>query len=164
MDPYLAMKHYVDFLSEILPSWCEASSKDARNRHKGMGPVFSTMADMGEEEDDTEEESVLHAFAGQDQVEDMVLLLDQGCEVDLRDGQGCTALHFGADRGAVAAMKLLMQRGADINATDLNGQTPLHYAYLCGRDEAVQLLLSNGADPTIMDKDGHTPEEVVDHQ
>lgn len=53
--------------------------------------------------------------------------------VDIADGNGCTALHHGAERGAVAALRLLMKYGADPNKTDNHGTSLLHRAVIQGK-------------------------------
>ena len=66
-------------------------------------------------------------------------LLGNGADVNVVDGQGCTALHWAADRGRLGMIRMLLQYGADVGATNADGQTPLHYAVICDQQEVIAL-------------------------
>jgi ankyrin repeat protein len=62
-------------------------------------------------------------------VESLKLLLDNGGEINAKDGtRGQTPLHGAAFWGWNAAVQLLVDRGADLNAKDNNGKTPVDSA------------------------------------
>jgi len=62
-------------------------------------------------------------------VESLKLLLDNGGEINAKDGiRGQTPLHGAAFWGWNAAVQLLVDRGADLNAKDNNGKTPIDSA------------------------------------
>jgi hypothetical protein len=52
-------------------------------------------------------------------------ILDRGCDVDIRNEDGGTALHAAAFLGRADVAHLLMERGAELQAKDNNGQTPM---------------------------------------
>jgi hypothetical protein len=51
------------------------------------------------------------------------VLLDHGARLDVRDGQGQTALMWAAERGNSEMVRYLIQRGADITLKDHQGLT-----------------------------------------
>ena len=84
-------------------------------------------------------------------------LLDQGAQVDARNGQGRTALMFAATGSFPETVSLLLERGADPNATDkAEGWSPLMFAAAEGNRTVAERLLEHGADPTLTDRDGET--------
>jgi len=70
--------------------------------------------------------------------------------VEVRDGEGRTALHWGAAEG-----------GSDLDATDDEGLTPLHHAARDGSASMVRLLLSLGADASARDHAGDRPTDLA---
>lgn len=88
------------------------------------------------------------------------ILLACGCEIDLSDSWGATALFFAAQSGKVVMVRELLRRGANPNVkvgAYIDGpsdRTPLH---VCSHAQAAQLLLQYGADPYAKDSYGQTP-------
>jgi ankyrin repeat protein len=77
--------------------------------------------------------------------------------VNVRDGEGMTALHHAVQGGHSELAELLLDRGSDISAVDAWSQTPLHIAAYEGNPALVALLLARGADVTARDMRGRTP-------
>ncbi len=80
------------------------------------------------------------------------LLLDNGADVDARDGDGRTALLSAAWDGNVELVWFLLDKGADARAMDNRKSTALDLtmggsASARQRTEIVSLLLDGGADP-----------------
>jgi len=91
-------------------------------------------------------------------------LLDQGAQVDARNGQGRTALMFAATGSFPETVSLLLKRSADPNATDkAEGWSPLMFAAAEGNREVTEQLLEHGADPTLTDRDGETARTFADN-
>jgi ankyrin repeat protein len=63
--------------------------------------------------------------------------------VDLRDGNGQTALHRATENGHDEIIRILIENGIDVNARDVNGQTALHLASKNGSGAAVGVLLGS---------------------
>ncbi|QEG21618.1 acyltransferase family protein [Mariniblastus fucicola] len=61
-------------------------------------------------------------FGGQPEIVEM--LLDQGADVNQRNGDGGTALHTAAFMGNAEEAKLLIDAGADVEAKDASGRSP----------------------------------------
>ncbi|KTG39514.1 hypothetical protein cypCar_00044121, partial [Cyprinus carpio] len=82
-------------------------------------------------------------------------LIQDGCEVDVRDGASWTPLMIvSVITGDTAAASLLITAGADVNVQDRNGKTPLMVAVLNNYEHLVKILLENGADPNIQNQAG----------
>ena len=85
------------------------------------------------------------------QREDLViLLLDQGADINAMSSMYGSALASAAFRGSRRMVSLLLDRGANINATDGKYVTPLTAAVLGEKEDMVILLLDRGADINTM--------------
>lgn len=104
-------------------------------------------------------------------VECIRLLLAHGANVNLRDGDGRTALLDAAavtseseiDEGSHGAsertLRLLLDSGADVNAQDAKGMTALMYLFLSTMEQTAageRLLLDHGADVNRRNNRGET--------
>lgn len=87
----------------------------------------------------------LQRAAGRGDTAQVQQLLDQGIDVNARDGNNNTALICAAGSGNTETVDLLLKRGADVNAIDDGGWTALIRAAFRGHAECVKLLLAHGA-------------------
>ena len=69
----------------------------------------------------------LHLLAEKGRVDIMAVLLDNGADIEAKDGHGYTPLFYTFEYYPQAT-KFLIERGADIEARNSNGETPLFYA------------------------------------
>jgi ankyrin repeat protein len=84
-------------------------------------------------------------------------LLAQKVDVNVRQGDGSTALHWAAYRDDVEIARLLIKAGADVKAkTRIDDFTPLLLAAKNGNAAMVELLLKAGADPNTATGTGAT--------
>jgi hypothetical protein len=85
------------------------------------------------------------------------ILLDQGVDVNLRDGYGRTALHWaimGCSRveknelmeAYLALTEYLIMSGADVAARDVFGNTPMMYQEFSPHELLAQALIDGGAE------------------
>ncbi|XP_048858508.1 ankyrin repeat domain-containing protein 46-like [Brienomyrus brachyistius] len=81
-------------------------------------------------------------------------LLESGCDPNVRDSRGRTAIHLASARGCVGLCRLLHKFGADLQATDNQGNTALH---LCGHVDIIRFLVSSGLKADICNHNGATP-------
>lgn len=90
-------------------------------------------------------QTLLHLATWKDSVAAVDFLLENGAEIEIRDGKGHTPLHSAAAWNGKNVAQLLIERGANINAQSESAQTPLHCAARSGNLEIAQLLLDWGA-------------------
>lgn len=85
----------------------------------------------------------------------LLLLWQQGAQVNTRDHCGWSPLHEACNHGYMEVVKMLLEHGAAVNdpgGIHCDGITPLHDAAVNGQAEVVQVLLEYGADVSIVDK------------
>ena len=91
--------------------------------------------------------SLLHRMAMEGNFEIGKLLIENGAEIDIKDGKwGSSPLLFAAQAGKTRFVELLLNFGADLNSKSGNGKTALHFASAEGRIDTVKLLLHHGID------------------
>ena len=61
----------------------------------------------------------------------LLVCLNLGLPVDVRDNYGNTILVIACQNGNKRVAKAVLRRGANINARNHKGNTPLHYCYHC---------------------------------
>ncbi|CAH9123448.1 unnamed protein product [Cuscuta epithymum] len=88
----------------------------------------------------------IHAFAREEDDNNLIKCIESGVRVDLKDSEGQTPLHWAVDRGHLNTTKVLLSKNANVNEKDSEGQGPLHYAAVCERKDIAQLLVKNNAD------------------
>ncbi len=90
------------------------------------------------------------------------LLLANGANVHITDGDNRSLLHIACDNGDISFVKYLVEKGVSLKGKDKNGWTPLHIA--CGPAddyELVYYLIQNGADIYAYDANQHTPLDLA---
>ena len=68
------------------------------------------------------------------------ILLNNGVDVNTRDGNGMTGLMKSAMNGYAELMNLFIQKGADLSMTDNSGRNFLHYVAWFGKVNAPNLM------------------------
>lgn len=85
-------------------------------------------------------------------------LLQQGVDVNARDGTGQTALHWAAVRGSLPVIETLLRNNGDPELRDNRGYTVCHVAAQYGQAAVLyHLALMWGIDVDSPDSDGRTP-------
>lgn len=77
------------------------------------------------------------------------LLLENGADINSKDGHGQTALMNAAHAGQVALVRLLIEKGADLDTTAKYNLSALMLALIMHHAEAAQLLIEAGADVNL---------------
>lgn len=90
----------------------------------------------------------------------VMLLLNNGADLSIRDENRRTALMLAARNGHSECLGALLDNNADLDAVDKNRNTALSYAARYGHAECVNLLLQNqaGITPNNM---GQTPLDIA---
>jgi ankyrin repeat protein len=90
--------------------------------------------------------SSLHLAAKNGHLMVVIVLLDNGCNIDFVDRDGWTALHYACYSGHESIVLTLIYHGANVNIMDKNGITPLMIAARNGQHTISEILLFNQAD------------------
>ncbi|XP_076436736.1 uncharacterized protein LOC143276189 [Babylonia areolata] len=86
----------------------------------------------------------------------MEFLLDNGADINGRNGCGLTPLMLASYTGQLEAVQLLHSREADLNIRDHVGKTAVHRAAEGQHSFVLQFLLTKGADINALDRFGRT--------
>lgn len=84
----------------------------------------------------------------------LLSLLDNGADIESRNGILSTPLHYASLRSNTACLSILLDRGANMEAKDHRGYTPLLIAAKTGNIIALDALLQKGANPLARTNDG----------
>lgn len=107
--------------------------------------------------------SFLAYAVGQDHVELVSFILENGGNLSQRDtnrNTGCLPLH---SVESVAMLKLLIAAGADVTSRCNNGRTLLHYTAKTGLPELAKYLVDNKlVDPDLLDRKGESALDYSD--
>ena len=110
------------------------------------------------EERDKHGRTRLHYAARNGNIDDLLILMEQGADVEARDNDGRTPLHWAAIMCQVDVIALLVSVfKADLEAVDKENSSPLFYAIIDSGDEkTIGLLIQLGANPNAKAADGVT--------
>lgn len=134
------------------------------------------------DDEDPQDSSSLHKAAQAGNEAQVRKILADGCDVNLENNDGHTALYAASMKSRegivrillqhkaivnttnnpllvvkdVATAKLLIQANGNLHARDEYGNTPLHKAILIGNKELIQLYLSFGSKIHVTTATGHT--------
>ena len=75
---------------------------------------------------DSQDSTVLHMAALNNDVKTAKLCLDHGADVNTMKSKETTPLHIAATKGNLEMAELLMSRGAGVNIKDGDSKAPLH--------------------------------------
>jgi len=106
--------------------------------------------------------SALHQAAGQGNIDELKLLIEQGADVDEQTQFGRTPLSIASWHKQVSAVEILLEEGASVNVMDNPGLTPLHLVFspIGGPSDCetiVDLLTAHGAEVNAQTNKGETP-------
>ena len=106
--------------------------------------------------------SPLHYAALSNDVAAAAMLLNDGADPDVADGEGFTPLHFAAQEHSVDVARLLLDRGATVDAVNAFGNTPLWTATYNSKwdwraflDGAFDELIAKGTPDLVIDLRGN---------
>ena len=161
----------------LFDRWVERPLEDGtlkvtpRERHRFFVDRSTVIDAMNEVESGSADKAVIRVEAvsddmltpaqkgalAQGNIEQIKQFLDQGTQVNARDGEGITALMIASYHGQKSVVNMLIELGADINASEyVDGRTALIDASISGQIEMVKLLLDRGADINAKNLEGWT--------
>lgn len=158
----LAMKGYIQHLTQLKPLWDQCSEGDDYKPQKGSWVSVSTFAH--EEDLATEDKSIVDFIkeGNLTELEKSLANPEVPSIVNELDDEGLGLVHWAADRGNERVLKLILAvPGIDIDLRDAGGQTALHYASSCGNRDCVKVLVDSGADRNAKDDEGESCEDVA---
>ena len=83
----------------------------------------------------------LHAAAQNGHLDICRLLIDEGAQLEAKEGEDMTPLYLAARGGHVEIVRLLCDCGADVEAHSYEGWRPLQYAAYHGHISVVKELI-----------------------
>ena len=145
----------IDTIRMLIQNNADISAKDQRdqnvlhkaaNHPEALKELIKIMKEKGKDlinEQDTQEETALHAsvLAGNNQ--SIEVLISNRADVFLCNNKERTVLHMAAEKGFIEIVKKLAKDFDDLLVeTDEKGETALHLATLSKREEVVKFLCS----------------------
>ncbi len=104
----------------------------------------------------------LHAYARTDCTDTVRLLLDNGADVNSRNGAGSTPLHLAAAYASILMVKVLIgEANATVDIQDNDGFTPTHRAASLNRRPIIDMLIGYGADLEVRNNLGMTVLDTI---
>ena len=111
--------------------------------------------------------TVIYDIINHNNLELIKIILNNGCDANLRDINGDTPLSVLIDEGVkikrprdrelfIERLVFLLKFRVDVNSVDLDGKTVFHKAIISNDLEVVEKLLTKKADLNIKDKQGRT--------
>lgn len=89
--------------------------------------------------------TALMSAAANGRTECLLVLIDNGANVNARKESGKTALMLAAKYGQSSCVHELVLHGADVDLMDNRGNTAMSLAHICGHTGVVQQLVDLGA-------------------
>lgn len=101
--------------------------------------------------------SSLQQAAKDGKVDELILLLKRGHDVNSQDNFGTTPLHLACFHRQIECVSALLENHAEINCRDIFGRTPLLHAARNGHKSIMLMLLKKGAEINPKSNTGETP-------
>lgn len=74
-------------------------------------------------------------------------LIENGYDINMKDGYGGNALEWAAQENRISNAKMLIEGGCDVNNLNGDGMTALYTACAEGNADMARLLIDNNAEP-----------------
>lgn len=84
-------------------------------------------------------------------------LIEEGADINEKDGLGYTPLHYATYNGHALVAKALLKKGVDVKSYDKTQGTPLHNAVMGDQPQMFAMLVEAGADIHALDSGKRTP-------
>ena len=126
----------------------------------GSADAYLALVNYGATSDKVDKDGLaaVHCAASRGHKECLSILITLcGADVNMRDGNGCTALFYTVTLGYVECTELLLSSGADTNIRDRKGRTPSHCGAAKGQLETLKLLKHYDANLCFENDKGELP-------
>ena len=126
----------------------------------GSADAYLALVNYGASSDNVDKDGLaaIHCAASRGHKECLSILITLcGADVNLRDGNGCTALFYTVTLGYVECTELLLSSGADTDIRDRKGRTPSHCGAAKGQLETLKLLKHYDANLCFENDKGELP-------
>ncbi|XP_019555310.2 uncharacterized protein LOC109424595 [Aedes albopictus] len=87
----------------------------------------------------------------------MLLLLEKGADINIRNTEGWSALHYAVHHKRIAIAKFLIDEGIDVNSINKNKWNALHISCNNGDADMTKVLIQRGAQLDIQTNEGRSP-------
>lgn len=84
-----------------------------------------------------------------------------GCDPDLQNNYGDTALHTAARYGHAGVTRILISAKCRVSEQNKNGDTALHIAAAMGRRKLTRILLEADCDKSVRNKQNETARDIA---
>ncbi len=105
---------------------------------KSQNHFHGVMADINAQ--DEHGQTALFKAVGDNRIEDVIMLMNNGADLEIADNEQCTPLHNAIKFGNIRSAALLIAHGAQGQLKNKIGKTPLEYAKVVENEELVSLL------------------------
>ena len=89
------------------------------------------------------------------------LLITRGCNVDMQNNSGATALIEASYYGHMEVCELLITRGCNVDMQDKDGRTALMWASYLGQIPVMISLIEAGCDYSLRNKEGKSAMDIL---
>ncbi|XP_062523915.1 ankyrin repeat domain-containing protein 6-like isoform X2 [Corticium candelabrum] len=108
--------------------------------------------------------TALHCAASCNHSKVVRILLENGCDSNIRSQCGLTPLHCATLENHCEVVRILLENGCNVNIPNNGGETALHCAAYDNQSKVVCILLENGCDANIKNNDGETALEIAEKE
>ncbi|UCC13025.1 MAG: ankyrin repeat domain-containing protein [candidate division WOR-3 bacterium] len=99
----------------------------------------------------------LYGAVRSDSLNTVMLLVEDGADLNIPDDNGVTPLHLAVGKGNNEIARYLISKGAALSKEDRYERTELHTASVMGMHDLANTLVDAGSDVSAQDRFGQTP-------
>ena len=103
-------------------------------------PQFENVHLVSPNQKGFDEDTPFHMACFADRLDEVLIMLSAGADVNLKGDLGMTALHMAALHNSLVLVKHLLEAGADRNITNEDGHTPADLAEIMDFVELAEMI------------------------